>query len=136
MITAPMLSTVVAGDTLVLQCSVDAYPAPSLSFSRDHDHKIGMIGINDTRVKVSAFTDRDEVGKFVVTMSISNVTQADGGQYFCYAKNKVGFTTTAMGVQVVNILPSNHADNIGQCCSKRNVSSDCMDICQSGMRSE
>ena len=136
MITAPMLSTVVAGDTLVLQCSVDAYPAPSLSFSRDHDHKIGMIGINDTRVKVSAFTDRDEVGKFVVTMSISNVTQADGGQYFCYAKNKVGFTTTAMGVQVVNILPSNHTDNIGQCCSKRNVSSDCMDICESGMCTE
>ena len=51
-ITAPLLTSVGAGDSLKLQCTVDAYPAPKLGLFRDSNMTRGIMGTSDPRIKV------------------------------------------------------------------------------------
>ena len=62
------------GQRLVIQCDIDAYPSR------------GLVGAGDTRINITAFSNRDRVRKFLVTIEIMNVTQSDGGEYFCHAE--------------------------------------------------
>ena len=61
-------------------------------------------------------------------MVVANVTEADGGQYWCHASNNLGENVTLLGVHVTEVnLDSNHV----QCCSRANVSQECLGLCQS-----
>ena len=124
---APLMTSVMEGETLKLECSVDANPAPKLGIFRDKNATQG-VDYADTRIKISAFSSRDEPGKFILTMVVANVTEADGGQYWCHASNNLGENVTLLGVHVTEVnLDSNHV----QCCSRANVSQECLGLCQS-----
>ena len=61
-------------------------------------------------------------------MVLDNVTEADGGQYWCHASNNIGENVTKMDVQVAKVnIDTNHVD----CCSNANVSQECMGLCRS-----
>jgi hypothetical protein len=66
-ISVPSVTQVREGQRLVIQCDIDAYPSR------------GLVGAGDTRIKITAFS-------FLVTIEINNVTQSDGGEYFCHAE--------------------------------------------------
>ena len=43
-----------------------------------------------TWIKISAFSSRDKPGKFILTMVVADVTEANGGQYWCHTSNNLG----------------------------------------------
>merc|ERR1719158_1813077 len=121
------VSPVGEGGTLKLECSVDASPAPKLGIFRDKNATEG-VDYADTRIKISAFSSRDEPGAYILTMVVANVTEADGGQYWCHASNNLGENVTLLGVHVTEVnIDNNHV----QCCNKANVSQECLGLCQS-----
>ena len=78
---SPLMTSVVEGGTLKLECSVDANPAPKFGIFRDRNATQG-VDYADTRIKISAFSSRDEPGKFILTMVVANelrLTEASTG---------------------------------------------------------
>ena len=47
-----------AGSRLELQCSVDAWPAPRLGVYRDSNLTVGLVGSEDSRVNITAWSSR------------------------------------------------------------------------------
>ena len=84
----PSMTQVREGQRLVIQCDIDAYPSR------------GLVGAGDTRINITAFSNRDRVRKFLVTIEIMNVTQSDGGEYFCHAENSLASATAVTSVEV------------------------------------
>ena len=121
-----MVSSVTEGGQLHLECSVAAWPAPSLGMFRDRK-LTKPVGKHDPRLKVNAFSNRDSPGDYKLVLDIANVTASDGGQYFCHAVNSAGNTTAVMGVSVLQPV-SLHRETL-ECCRSRNVSSQCVDVC-------
>ena len=77
-------------------------------------------------MQVSAFASRDEPGKFVISLVMKNVSESDGGQYYCHAENSAGEARAVMGVHVSSVVSYGH---VSQCCQMRQVSSECLDLC-------
>ena len=132
---APVISVasvtrVRAGGRLVTQCDIDAYPSPSIGVFRDRNLTRGLVGAGDKRVNITAFSSRDRVGKFLVTIEIENVTQSDGGEYFCHAENSLASATAVTSVEVRTEAPRSHFPSLETCCQARNVSEDCVDVCR------
>ena len=132
---APVISVasvtrVRAGGRLVTQCDIDAYPSPSIGVFRDRNLTRGLVGAGDKRVNITAFSSRDRVGKFLVTIEIENMTQSDGGEYFCHAENSLASATAVTSVEVRTEDPSSHFPSLEACCQARNVSEDCVDVCR------
>jgi len=125
MISAPLTTSAMKGDTLTLKCKIDAYPAPQLAFFRDKDLKKGVT--ESSRVTITAMADKDDRTKFSLTMKVKNVTNHDGSLYYCHANNTLGEKTSIMGVHVKELPPA--VTNVTDCCIKQNVTSDCLDIC-------
>ena len=46
------------GSRLELQCSVDAWPAPRLGVYRDTNLTVGLVGSEDSRVNITAWSSR------------------------------------------------------------------------------
>ena len=46
------------GSRLELQCSVDAWPAPRLGVYRDSNLTVGLVGSEDSRVNITAWSSR------------------------------------------------------------------------------
>ena len=53
----PSMTQVREGQRLVIQCDIDAYPSR------------GLVGAGDTRINITAFSNRDRVGKFLATIA-------------------------------------------------------------------
>ena len=58
-ISVPSVTQVREGQRLVIQCDIDAYPSR------------GLVGAGDTRINITAFSNRDSVGKFLATIEKS-----------------------------------------------------------------
>ena len=108
----------------MIQCDIDAYPSPSIGVFRDSDLTRGLVGAGDKRINITAFSNRDRVGKFLVTIEIKNVTQSDGGEYFCHAENSLASATAVTSVEVKTEDERPHFSSIAACCNLRNVSVD------------
>ena len=129
-IRAPEVIRVREGARLVLQCDIDAYPSPSIGVYRDSNLTQGLVGAGDNRINITAFSSRDRVGEFLVTIVIQNVTQSDGGEYFCHAENSLASSTAVTAVEVRTEDKRLHFASLQKCCQARNVSEDCVDICR------
>ena len=49
------------GSRLELQCSVDAWPAPRLGVYRDTNLTVGLVGSEDSRVNITAWSSRSVI---------------------------------------------------------------------------
>ena len=56
-ISVPSMTQVREGQRLVTQCNIDAYPSR------------GLVGAGDTRINITAFSNRDRLGKFLATIA-------------------------------------------------------------------
>lgn len=128
-ITVQSVTRVMIGARLVIQCDIDAYPSPSLGVFRDRGLTRGLVGAGDKRINVTAFSSRDRVGQFLVTVEIENVTQSDGGEYFCHAENSLASATAVTRVEVMEDARS-HFPSLEVCCRARNVSEACVEVCR------
>uniref|UniRef100_A0A8C8VLB6 Obscurin-like protein 1 n=1 Tax=Pelusios castaneus TaxID=367368 RepID=A0A8C8VLB6_9SAUR len=84
----PHTSTVQSGADAVLKCQITGDPRPSIIWEKDKS-PLKLLG----RFHVQAEGD-------VYSLSISQVTPADSGQYVCKAKNAIGETYVAATLQV------------------------------------
>ena len=92
----------------MIQCDIDAYPSR------------GLVGAGDTRINITAFS-------FLVTIEINNVTQSDGGEYFCHAENSLASATAVTSVELKTEDERPHFSSLAaccKCCNLRNVSVD------------
>ncbi|KAF3821003.1 hypothetical protein GH733_011156 [Mirounga leonina] len=71
---------------LILECSVEAEPAPEIEWHRD-----GIL------LQADAHTQFPEQGRFLQLQALST---ADGGEYSCTAHNAVGSTSVAFHVEI------------------------------------
>ncbi|XP_012495163.1 PREDICTED: hemicentin-2 [Propithecus coquereli] len=71
---------------LVLECSVEAEPAPEIEWHRD-----GVL------LQADAHTQFPEQGRFLQLQALST---ADGGNYSCTARNAAGSTSVAFSVEI------------------------------------
>eukprot|EP00092_Neocalanus_flemingeri_P093803 GFUD01119242.1.p1 GENE.GFUD01119242.1~~GFUD01119242.1.p1 ORF type:complete len:1460 (+),score=180.34 GFUD01119242.1:219-4598(+) len=124
-LSAPASTTVMKDDVLVLQCKVDAFPAPTMAIFRDSELKQSMM--SDDRISITARGDEEDMATFYLSMEIAKVNQSDGQTYYCHANNTLGANSAPMLVNVTDQpLP---VMNVTQCCLQHNVSADCLDIC-------
>jgi len=124
-VSAPMESHAMVGDELVVRCTVDAFPAPTIAVFRDKDLKNSVMHLGRTSLQASA--DPDEPSKFTMEMKITDLKTHDGGLYYCHANNTLGEAVAVMGVNVTTIPPP--VVDVTECCRSRNISADCLDIC-------
>lgn len=112
------------GDVVKLECKVDAHPEPKMMFWRDHNGRVPVIqgGKYDLSMKAA----RDEEDKYVMHLTITNISDMDEGDYFCHAENAFGSATQPVSVRIRNVPATN---NVTQCCIEQNVTSPCMDAC-------
>jgi hypothetical protein len=117
-----METHVAAGHVLRLTCSVDAFPAPTLTILKGRD----SVQTSD-RVTIAGEADPDDPTKFKLNLVVHNVQPEDGGRYSCHANNTVGEDSAVLGVNVTaSPLPSM---DVRECCRAQNVSADCLDEC-------
>uniref|UniRef100_A0A0K8SXU6 Ig-like and fibronectin type-III domain-containing protein C25G4.10 n=1 Tax=Lygus hesperus TaxID=30085 RepID=A0A0K8SXU6_LYGHE len=123
-LTANGISMAAHGDTITLECLVEANPEPQMLFWRDFAMRIPVI--QSPKYSVDMARSKDEEEKWVMRLTIKSVTDAEEGDYFCHAENAYGNETKPVSVRLRNVAPVN---NITQCCIEQNVSSSCMDAC-------
>lgn len=117
--------TIIRGDTLFVQCKVDAFPAPTMSVYRDEalKHSIHSKG----RFTISAQGDEEDLAIFYLTLKVMNFTETDGSEFYCKANNTLGQKSVGIKVKVVD-QPSKVLD-VRSCCAAHNVSSECLSVC-------
>lgn len=112
------------GDSVTLECKVDAHPAPKMFFWKNHEERKPVI--QGGKYDVSTTPVKDEEDKYVMHLTINKITDVDVGDYFCHAENAFGSATQPVSVRIRNIAATT---NITQCCIEQNVTSICMDAC-------
>ncbi|GJQ83686.1 hypothetical protein Trydic_g14393 [Trypoxylus dichotomus] len=123
-IQASRITMATFGDTITLECKVDAYPEPKMIFWKNHEERKAVI--QGGKYDVSIGRMKDEEDKYMMQLSIKNIGDLDVGDYFCHAENAFGSATQPVSVRIRNIAT---VSNITQCCIEQNVSSVCMDAC-------
>ena len=75
----PYLTVPVAqvGSRLELQCSVDAWPAPRLGVYRDTNLTVGLVGSEDSRVNVTAWSSRSVTAILTSDWSAHTILTSD-----------------------------------------------------------
>nr|XP_046220029.1 LOW QUALITY PROTEIN: matrix-remodeling-associated protein 5-like [Oncorhynchus gorbuscha] len=89
--TSPSSSIVVYGETLVLQCSVTGYPEPRVVWRVPGKKLVDAHYSFDKRMKVHSNG----------TLYIQSMTEKDGGDYLCVARNKLADDYRLLRVTVV-----------------------------------
>ncbi|XP_065215789.1 Ig-like and fibronectin type-III domain-containing protein 1 isoform X2 [Planococcus citri] len=112
------------GDNVALECAVDAQPEPKMMFWRDPNGRVPVI--QGGKYSVDITYSKEEVTKYIMTLTINKIAVADEGDYYCHAENAFGTATQPVSVRVRN-TPATH--NVTQCCIQQNVSSACMNAC-------
>ncbi|XP_045478484.1 Ig-like and fibronectin type-III domain-containing protein 2 [Harmonia axyridis] len=123
-IQASGITMAILGDSVTLECKVDAQPEPKMIFWRNHEERTPVI--QGGKYDIVTAKVKEEEDKYIMQLTIKQIQMMDVGDYFCHAENAFGSTTQAVSVRLRNIKP---VKNITQCCKSLNVSSPCMDAC-------
>ena len=65
------------GSRLELQCSVDAWPAPRLGVYRDTNLTVGLVGSEDSRVNITAWSSRSVTAILTSDWSADTILTSD-----------------------------------------------------------
>ncbi|XP_075234927.1 Ig-like and fibronectin type-III domain-containing protein 1 [Lycorma delicatula] len=112
------------GDSVSLECIVDAHPEPKMMFWRDYSQRVPVI--RGPRYDITTLPLKDEEDKWVMRLTIKGITDSDEGDYYCHAENAFGNATQPVSVRLRNVAAVN---NVTQCCMEHNVTSACMEAC-------
>lgn len=123
-LTASGIKMATHGDTVTLECLVDSHPDPKLMFWKDFAARVPII--KGPKYDMSFTRNAEDEDKWIMQLTIKNIEDADGGEYYCHAENGFGNATQAVSVRLRN-MPS--VTNVTQCCVEQNVTSACMDAC-------
>lgn len=123
-IAAAGITMAVLGDTVDLECTVEAQPEPKMLFWKDKSGWAPVIQGGQYNIAVNRV--RDEESKWTMKLTINKIKDTDEGDYFCHAENAFGQSTQPVSVRIRNVAATN---NVTQCCMEQNVSSSCMDAC-------
>ncbi|KAG6463259.1 hypothetical protein O3G_MSEX013776 [Manduca sexta] len=123
-IQASGITMAAAGDSVILECRVEALPKPTIAFWRDPNGRTPVIDGPNYTIQLQA--DPEEPTKYTMRLIIRKITEADEGDYFCHAENAFGKTLRPVSVR---LRPTNPHHNVTECCTQMNVSSACIDAC-------
>ncbi|XP_066906093.1 Ig-like and fibronectin type-III domain-containing protein 1 [Halyomorpha halys] len=123
-LTANGIKMATHGDTVTLECLVEAHPDPKMVFWKDFANRIPVI--QDPKHEIVIIKNNEEEDKWTMHLVIKNIDDSDGGEYYCHAENGFGNATQAVSVRLRNVPAVN---NVTQCCMEQNVTSACMDAC-------
>lgn len=124
-VTAQATVQVVAGRSVTLECTVDAWPVPSLVWWRDPDGRVPVIhGGNYAINKIDDFKGE---GTYLMQLTIRSFNQSEGDSYYCHASNAFGTFTQTIKLEMAK--PLNIQIEVSECCRVSNVSDTCMDAC-------
>ncbi|KAL1497939.1 hypothetical protein ABEB36_008819 [Hypothenemus hampei] len=112
------------GDSVTLECKVEATPEPQMIFWRNHENRTPVIQGGKYDIQIMNATDEEH--RYLMHLTIKQITLIDAGEYYCHAENAFGAATQAVSVRIRNIASVN---NVTQCCIEQNVTSSCMDAC-------
>ena len=116
----------VVGDTAILACKVDSWPAPNLTIFRDQEMKQRLTSDGE-RILINTGTDEEDSTMFTLTAKIEKVRLSDAGTFYCRANNSLGSAKQAVVLEVLERPPS--VLNVTECCRHQNVSATCLDVC-------
>ncbi|XP_061379093.1 Ig-like and fibronectin type-III domain-containing protein 2 isoform X2 [Danaus plexippus] len=123
-IQASGITMAAAGDSVILECRVEALPKPTIAFWRDPNGRTPVIdGPNYT---IQLLADPEEKTKYTMRLIIKKITETNEGDYFCHAENAFGKTLRPVSVRLRATGPHH---NVTECCTQMNVSSSCIDAC-------
>ena len=114
---------------MIVQCRVDSWPAPHLTFFTDPELRHSVV--TSDRILLNAGTHEEDPAMFVLTMKIHEVRLEDAGTYYCHANNSLGEDSGSVTVKVTDTPPS--VIDVTQCCRDANISEKCVDICSFGL---
>ncbi|XP_041982407.1 Ig-like and fibronectin type-III domain-containing protein 1 isoform X2 [Aricia agestis] len=123
-IQASGITMAAAGDSVILECRVEALPKPTIAFWRDPNGRTPVI--DGPNYSIQLVADADEQTKYTMRLIIKKITEADEGDYFCHAENAFGKTLRPVSVRLRSTTPHH---NVTECCTQMNVSSSCIDAC-------
>ncbi|XP_050297664.1 Ig-like and fibronectin type-III domain-containing protein 1 [Anthonomus grandis grandis] len=112
------------GDSVTLECKVEATPEPKMIFWRSHEERTPVIQGGKYDIQIGKA--KDEEDKYIMHLTIKNILDVDVGDYYCHAENAFGSATQPVSVRIRNLATVN---NVTQCCLDQNVTSSCMDAC-------
>ena len=112
------------GDSVTLECRVDAHPEPKMIFWKNHEERRPVIQGGKYDIVISPV--RDDEDRYVMQLTIKNIGDADVGDYFCHAENAFGSATQPVSVRLRSMATTH---NVSQCCVEQNVSTACMEAC-------
>ena len=119
---------VVVGDTAILACKVDSWPAPNLAMFRDLEMKQSLASDGE-RILINAGTDEEEPTMFTLTVKIEKVRLSDAGTFYCRANNSLGSASQSVSLDVLERPHLTSVLNVTECCLHHNVSAACLDVC-------
>lgn len=123
-IQASGITMAAAGDSVILECRVEALPKPTIAFWRDPNGRTPVI--DGPSYTIQLLADPEEQTKYTMRLIIKKITEADEGDYFCHAENAFGKTLRPVSVRLRSNSPHH---NVTECCTQMNVSSACIDAC-------
>lgn len=88
------------GDTVTLECMVDAHPEPKMMFWRDAQGRTPVI--QSSKHDINVIRSKEDYTKFVMELTISKLMETDDGDYFCHAENSFGSSTKPVSVRIRN----------------------------------
>lgn len=105
------------GDTVTLECMVDAHPEPKMMFWRDAQGRTPVI--QSGKHDVNVIRSKEDYTKFVMELTISKLTETDDGDYFCHAENSFGSSTKPVSVRIRNSVSTRYTvdQSVGLCAS-------------------
>ncbi|CAK1550359.1 unnamed protein product [Leptosia nina] len=123
-IQASGITMAAAGDSVILECRVEALPKPTIAFWRDPNGRTPVI--DGPNYSIQLVADPEEQTKYTMRLTIKKISEADEGDYFCHAENAFGKTLRPVSVRLRSTAPHH---NVTECCQEMNVSSTCIDAC-------
>lgn len=123
-IQASGITMAAAGDSVILECRVEALPKPTIAFWRDANGRTPVI--DGPNYNIQLLSDPEDQTKYTMRLIIKKISEADEGDYFCHAENAFGKTLRPVSVR---LRSSNPHHNVTECCTQMNVSSSCIDAC-------
>ncbi|CAG2057021.1 unnamed protein product, partial [Timema podura] len=138
-ITASGITMAALGDSVVLECQVDAHPEPKMLFWRDQNGRVPVI--QGGKYDINNMKAKDEESKYIMHLTIHRIGDKDDGDYFCHAENAFGSATQPVSVRIRNVPECiNDFDKLMKCaadgsdhrscCAQWGVPRRCLDWCR------